>query len=370
MTRCKLCFSFFENVNYNGVVCPRCGLLHGQDWKIVIEKIKAASQTIKFSNYNTPIVRIGLKKPKGNPRWGGYNFNPTCFEILLNSHKYVVTDYPFRAPLLHKKSYLWRYRSTIEYKIKKINNEEIDAYPSLCVGVICRPNDITSLIEIGKMVQEYVREYVIVIDSFKINGISVASIKQKIHDVLSRNSPNKLLIKIADRPLGQDFSAQRNFLHSVANSNWILHIDTDERPSRQLMKNLYWIIEDCQKKGRDTAGFPRKNFVDGKLSAAFPDYQFRLVKKETRWVGKVHEVPVSYLKNYHKTLIYPLYCINHYLESSRLSFRRKFYESIQDGAGRTKNQELLEKPFFEVVGLSTHLCKFLQSLSSNKPKAV
>ena len=99
------------------------------------------------------------------------------------------------------------------------------------------------------------------------------------------------------------FSDWRNFGTRKANGKLILHIDTDERSTAEVAKEVMGLID-------DTAGayaIPRRNFILGKEmkhGGQWPDYVVHLLRKSNfeKWVGDLHEVPrytgnLKHLKN-------------------------------------------------------------------------
>ncbi|WP_457570431.1 hypothetical protein [Desulfovulcanus sp.] len=319
-------------------------MLQGKDWSAVNELIKKTQSVITFPNYNYLFTRLGLIPPHGNNKWGGFSFTPRCFEILLNTFGYIVDRYAFTSKPNSLLSLIWKYRKNITYSIRKPEKNK-DSKISLALGMICKADETDSIVKIAKLIGLLVREYVIVIDKENMKSSEINNIRDTLTHKLFEPGRSIPLIKIANRKLNGDFGAQRNYLQQLVAADWILHFDTDELPSKELIENLWWIIRDCEIKNRTVAGFSRRNFVDGELTAAYPDYQFRLLRRHVKWYGKVHEIPLPCIQDYKKTMIYPSYSIEHYLVSDRLQIRRRLYEDIQSGGGSTENQKLLEKPF-------------------------
>ncbi len=91
-----------------------------------------------------------------------------------------------------------------------------------------------------------------------------------------------------------DFDKNRNILASEAKGDWLLYVDSDERYSSDLKKE----IQEAVKNDQISAYFiPRKNYVLGKWlkhGGFWPDYVPKLFKKENLkgWRGAVHESPI------------------------------------------------------------------------------
>jgi len=102
-----------------------------------------------------------------------------------------------------------------------------------------------------------------------------------------------------------NFAEQRNFALNVANSDWVLFVDADERITPDLASEI--------KKAVNIAGIsgwwiPRMNFIFGcwmRNAGMYPDYQLRLMGRTTSTYNPdqfVHERPTiagecGYLKN-------------------------------------------------------------------------
>lgn len=84
-------------------------------------------------------------------------------------------------------------------------------------------------------------------------------------------------------------------LHA-ASGTWLLYVDSDERVTPELRKEIQSIIKNIS--GNITAyAIPRRNYIFGKefrYGGQRPDYQKRLfiTNKLKKWMGKVHEEPV------------------------------------------------------------------------------
>ncbi|BCX14737.1 MAG: glycosyl transferase [Patescibacteria group bacterium] len=103
-----------------------------------------------------------------------------------------------------------------------------------------------------------------------------------------------------------NFSDRRNFGTSKAMGEWVLHIDADERVTKELKDEILEIV----KKESDFSHFaiPRQNFVFGKKMlhcGLWPDYVVRLFRKSNfiKWEGDLHETvkvkgKLGYMNNY------------------------------------------------------------------------
>ena len=90
-----------------------------------------------------------------------------------------------------------------------------------------------------------------------------------------------------------DFSYWRNIGAKNAQGNWLFYVDTDERVTPELQKEILKIITSLE---YNAYAVPRKNIVFGrqmKHCGFSPDYVKRLFRRNTfkKWTGKLHEEP-------------------------------------------------------------------------------
>ena len=89
------------------------------------------------------------------------------------------------------------------------------------------------------------------------------------------------------------FSYWRNLGAGKAQGDWLLYVDTDERVTPELQKEILKIITSLE---YNAYAVPRKNIVFGrqmKHCGFSPDYVKRLFRRNTfkKWTGKLHEEP-------------------------------------------------------------------------------
>lgn len=106
----------------------------------------------------------------------------------------------------------------------------------------------------------------------------------------------------------EDFSKNRNTLSQLAQGEWLLYLDADERIDKDAIEELKSEIARINQPF-SAFYFPRKNYILGKWlrhGGWWPDYVPRLFKKDKliTWEGKVHESPkVEGKSSYFKTPI-------------------------------------------------------------------
>jgi len=118
-------------------------------------------------------------------------------------------------------------------------------------------------------------------------------------------------IKVYQRRLNGDFSAQKNSVIENCSGDYIFHIDADEYPNEKLLLNLKLILE---VNDVDLVWIPRVNTIDGMTEehiqkwgwrvsekgwVNYPDYQARVFRNDEtiRWVRPLHEY-ISGCKTY------------------------------------------------------------------------
>ena len=119
----------------------------------------------------------------------------------------------------------------------------------------------------------------------------------------SQQYGNNKLIKIYQRKLDGDFSAQKNSVIENSTGDYIFHIDADEYPHEILLRDIKRVLEINDV---DLIWVPRVNTVEGITQAHintwgwkvtekgwinFPDYQSRIFRNrdDIRWERPVHE---------------------------------------------------------------------------------
>ncbi|KQN36457.1 hypothetical protein ASG37_12650 [Sphingomonas sp. Leaf407] len=148
-------------------------------------------------------------------------------------------------------------------------------------------------------------------------------------------------VQVMAHPLGGDFAAQRNRVQALA-EGWVLHLDTDERPDDALLGALGWLTAAADRDGLCALGLARRNLVDGVQSALWPDIQYRLVRSDIRFAGRVHERPDV---PFERTSLALTGAIDHRLDRTRVLARSKVYEAMSAGAGRPTDEAALLRPF-------------------------
>ena len=149
-------------------------------------------------------------------------------------------------------------------------------------------------------------------------------------------------ITFEQRALMKDYAGQKNYLTRMCKGSYIVNIDADEIPHKELMTNIKTILE--SNPTIDLYWVPRVNTVDGitqehinkwgwnvneKGWVNFPDYQGRIWRNRPNimWKNKVHEVLTGY-KEHTYLPMEEEFCFYHPKEIKRQEKQNKFYEGI------------------------------------------
>ena len=148
---------------------------------------------------------------------------------------------------------------------------------------------------------------------------------------------------ILRRRLAGDFAAQRNRAMAAVRSDWAFHLDLDEEIDEALAAMLGHLAARAGAAGLEAVGLPRRNMVDGRMSALFPDIQYRLVRRGQLFENAVHERPLA-CRDWPRTTIALAGAIEHRLERARLARRSALYESLGQHPERRDDDAALLRP--------------------------
>lgn len=107
------------------------------------------------------------------------------------------------------------------------------------------------------------------------------------------------------------------------------------------MDDKFWeavpfLLLDADKRKFDVLGITRRNFIDDQRINPFetdpnanPDIQFRLLRRNVKWIGKVHEHPETLELNGNAVCGLPTdIALNHYKDSQRQKLQNEYYDQI------------------------------------------
>lgn len=163
-------------------------------------------------------------------------------------------------------------------------------------------------------------------------------------------------VRIVRAPLEGDFAGARNRLQEAARSPWVLTSAPDERWDEGLLRNCPSLIAQLERDRKLICGFPRANFVDGVLvndipDSAWteeellrrhgqtswpprnPDVQYRLLRREERWEGRIHERPRRLVEEPGGVVVLSDFWILHNKTFARQRRQDAFYKSLGQRRG-------------------------------------
>jgi hypothetical protein len=199
------------------------------------------------------------------------------------------------------------------------------------LGICCRTGELDAVLATLGDHAGWAREVVILVDAEVSDAVPCEV-----------DGFDEGAVRIAGRPLGGDFAAQRNALAALSTSAWMLQLDADEALEPETGELLPALALDAERQGVVSIGFRRRNLVDGALSDLFPDTQYRLNHASVAYAGVVHERPgVDW---WHSTITLHG-AIVHHLARGHVETRSQRYEHMLPGQGRLEEQERLLSPY-------------------------
>jgi len=151
-------------------------------------------------------------------------------------------------------------------------------------------------------------------------------------------------VRIAGRPLAEDFAAQRNALQDLARRPWMLQLDADEALGAATGQGLPFLAALADAEEAVSIGLARRNRVDGTLSDVYPDVQYRLNRATVRFRGRVHERP-DLGGDWRRGFIALHGAIEHRLSRAHVEARSRRYEAMDPGRGRPEEETALLRPY-------------------------
>ncbi|GGD53977.1 hypothetical protein GRI62_04415 [Erythrobacter arachoides] len=148
-------------------------------------------------------------------------------------------------------------------------------------------------------------------------------------------------VRVLAKPFDGDFAAQRNRLMAEIHTDWVLQLDTDESLTGESARTLVALVSEAERLGLAALGLPRRNRVDGVLSSLYPDIQYRLLHRDIRFAGRVHERPVVPFARTALALACP---IDHALSRARVVARTAQYGAMAADAARPEDETALLQP--------------------------
>ena len=104
--------------------------------------------------------------------------------------------------------------------------------------------------------------------------------KPRTSEVIEYYRKNRPDIKLYERPLNNDYAAQKNFMTEKCSGDYIINPDADELFPEYLLENIHLIIE---QNDTECIWLPRTNIVNGMTPELAPRFGFRL--NEKGWIN-------------------------------------------------------------------------------------
>lgn len=335
---CPLCQERrVEWLDQGGWMCPSC-LLGGTD---ADQRHRGIAPAL-LSHFSA--AEVAALNPKGWPtRLGLRHLEDTALAGYYVSPQTAlrIAEVTGREIVRIRKTPLLPLHMTAGYRLESrpCQGKAGQAPLPLTIGAICRPGDTAAITELVIHSLPFCDHFAFVLDSADPEDTRRFSAVLTADPTVARSAPD---IRVTYHALNRDFGAQRNHLQSLAGTDWVLHLDTDERPSTLMEDGIARALRHADLTGVTSVGFARANYVDGRLSALWPDIQFRLNRRFVRYKGAVHESPDVPWQQQDWSLHGH---ILHFLTADRLPKRAESYEAISTGGGRPHDRALLETPY-------------------------
>jgi hypothetical protein len=223
--------------------------------------------------------------------------------------------------------------------------------PDVTLGVLMGPGERENLTSFFWQFRDWPGELVVLDDTMA--GGDAQILEKILQEILRLRKDRYQIIR---SPLGGDFGAARNRIQEAARSPWVLMSDMDERWSESLLRGVKSLIEQLERDRKLICGFPRANFIDGVLvndvpskewtpeglMSALPrtswpprnaDVQYRLVRKEETWSGKIHEAPCRLNTHTGQVVVLRDFWILHDKSYARQQNQDGFYKSLGQREG-------------------------------------
>ena len=332
--RCPLCAGLNHRKLSKGVVvCKLCclGFMEHVASLPPLEVFRIRQGRYEFPNWNTLRTRLTGRPPANDL---GVLFSIQAVRIFATHQACRVVSVRASSGS-GVMSLPWSYGGKIQAHIEDAPLvAEVRPNPRLTLGVIAGVDTQQATLDLCVDMAHVVAEMAVVLDT--VDPHLATCLENRISGALSSVSAAK--VRVIARPLANDFAAQRNRLQEIAGTPWVLQLDSDERLSEHAKARLTTIVDDADRRGLDAVALPRRNMVDGQLSALYPDIQYRVLRRAVRFTRAVHEYPQ--LAGRASSLDLGSGII-HSLSSERLDRRAAAYETIIEGSGRPHDTALL-----------------------------
>lgn len=346
LNRCPLCLDITVLKRIGDFrICRTCALaaVDGDYPLPAIERFRRADGRYYFANWNTLAGRLLGRLPR--PQGGGVLFSCRTVAMFASRQGMHAQMVQTRLPVVGGFAD-WQRGSLIRAEIAPRAPAPIDGIvPQLTLGVIAARGAWSDAMALCADMVDCAAEIVVVVDTAEAGAEEALS--HALQARLASVDPKRL--RVSGHPLNSDFAAQRNRVQAAARTPWVLHLDCDERLSPAAKRAMFGLIQCAESAGNPVVAFTRRNFVDGRLSAFYPDLQYRLIRQSIAFTRAVHEYPL--LPPGQDAFVHLGSGILHQLTGEHVEKRAQRYEAIQRGGGRPHDTALLLQPFERMADL-------------------
>ena len=339
MIRCPLCTNMTHSLLKSHFLrCNLCSIIFTLDNTSNLNNIeyyRSNGVDLVFPNWNNWLFRSTGRFLKSNLHKNTIYFSPNSVRMFVSKHQLHLIAMKTNLPFTRIFSGSWMHGRTIQAKTERIDFSKSRANQRLTLGVITTIDAWPETVELCQDMASHICEAIVVLDTDDSN---LAKYKEAQLQAALDDGINLTRARVLARELDNNFAAQRNHIQNAANTGWVIQLDSDERLTPSAKRLLSTIIDDADRNGWSAIALPRRNLVDGVLSALYPDIQYRLLKKNIHFTRSVHEYPDLAGKS---SFVFLSAEILHNIDGSRLSRREAIYEGIQLGAGRPRDTTLL-----------------------------
>ena len=349
MLRCPLCADFSHTPLANGFVrCTLCSLAFPADPATVLHEIETyyvRGQGFFFPNWNNWLFRSTRHGLRFGLHGDNIYFSPTAVRMYAAKQGLRVTSLETNLPFIPVFLPSWRFGRTIKAETEGVSPPRLGADRRLTLGIITTAEAWSEAVELCRDMSGYACEAVVVLDT---HDSQLASDKEALLQAALDGGMLPMRARVLASRLNRNFAAQRNRIQEAARTAWVIQLDSDERLTLAAKRLLTAIMDDAEGNGWSAVALPRRNLVDGVLSALYPDVQYRLIQKDVRFVRPVHEYPDLRGRT---SFVFLSAEILHQVDGLRLTSREALYEGIRNGAGRPHDTALLRTPLETGISL-------------------
>lgn len=152
-------------------------------------------------------------------------------------------------------------------------------------GVMIVRNEVNFLQKSMDNIYPHVNELII------LNNNSSDGSVEFIKDYNDFNNKIKLVTIPFFEKMNFTIGGIKNFACELTTKWWTLLLDPDEYIEDKFYETIHWWIDN---EVFDAAALPRKNYLDGKLTEDYPDWQLRFRRSYCRYIYGVHHELVGH----------------------------------------------------------------------------